>query len=344
MRHTASWKLLAGLVVLLACVARPGSAQPSALPGAHAEARSLFYAGLAHSRAGRWAQAAAAFERSALILERPSTLQNLAIALDKEEQFVAALRIIERHEQISHETEDAPAREQLAELKQRLLSKVAIVEVSVAPDSARLRLDGRPVGSRSSPTRLRLDPGRHTLEADAEGFDRASVEVTLGPGEHAQRTITLRSTPLPPSPLPTAVHSSPSPTTADRTPRPATDASPPNLTAPLRGGSERDRRLRRGAWGTGALGLALGIVSAGLWTSTEIDANGWDADCTDCDDERSSLQRSLDRRDRTGNLLIGVAALSLATGVTLFVVSLRKRNRRAELSTRAMGLQGRLSF
>src|SRR5690349_20986756 len=91
LRGMAPWLTLV-LALCASLVPVSASAQPSADP---AEARRLFDAGRAHADAERWPDAVTAFEASRALLERPSTLFNLASALVRVGRSIDALETLD---------------------------------------------------------------------------------------------------------------------------------------------------------------------------------------------------------------------------------------------------------
>lgn len=249
------------LSVLLWTYATLAHAQDAATPSAETEqqARALFQSGLAHSAVERWAEAAIAFEASAQLIARPSTLQNLVAALKRSGQNEAAIRAIDRYLALATTDEHADTRHQLEETR-----------VSLQRELAEQR------------------PSQATKPEPTGGGITTSAAPTAVPKPKA-------STSLPPT---------------------SKGDAPPSTV--------RSRRaLRWVSFGTSA---ALVTTASALLISSELDANRWRERCAtqECPEGRlAAPQRSIDRRDRAGYALFGLAAASAALGATLLWLDLR---------------------
>lgn len=163
---------------------KPGtpSAKPSTGPDAPA-AR-----GAAKKREGdeamrdkRFADALAAYE--AAYTEQPDAalLYNRARAAELSERFPEALLLLEQFEA------QAPAElrakvPKLADLVERLRSKVATVGLTASVDGARVRVRGEEVGLTPLAARLRVATGAALVEVSKAGYVPFSREVTLPGG------------------------------------------------------------------------------------------------------------------------------------------------------------------
>jgi len=83
----------------------------------------------------------------------------------------------------------AVIREELASLE----GAIGRLDLTVSPRGASLHVDGREAPAAQGV--LRLDPGTHTLDLEAEGFERDRREIVLTPGARVVLVIALR--PLP---------------------------------------------------------------------------------------------------------------------------------------------------
>lgn len=113
----------------------PGRAEDVTTPSVAAErqARELFQTGLTHSSQERWTDAARAFEASAQVVARPSTLQNLVAALRRAGQNEAAIRAIDRYLALATADEYAATRHQLEETRVTLQRELAAERAQPAP-------------------------------------------------------------------------------------------------------------------------------------------------------------------------------------------------------------------
>ena len=127
MSHGASAQRLCSRIVAawLACAVFLAHLSAHAQEPARArEAREWFERGLAASRSGEFAEAARAFERSRELAERPSVLQNLAVALQHLERFSEALSAVERALELMG-SESGKARQRLEDMRSELRGQVA---------------------------------------------------------------------------------------------------------------------------------------------------------------------------------------------------------------------------
>lgn len=90
-----------------------------------AQARALFDQGVAASDEERWADAAARFEQSLGLLERPSTVFNLIGALYRVGRYEEGLRFVQRYLEITDPVSDA-ARRQEAEALKEVIEKARV--------------------------------------------------------------------------------------------------------------------------------------------------------------------------------------------------------------------------
>lgn len=115
------------------------SASARADTSPEAQAKALFDQGLVASDEERWADAAALFEHSRGLLERPSTVFNLLGALYRLGRYDESLRLVQRYLEISDPVADATRRHETDELRasiERARAKTTSpVASSVAPAS-----------------------------------------------------------------------------------------------------------------------------------------------------------------------------------------------------------------
>ena len=91
------------------------------------------------------------------------------------------------------------AKKQLAQFESRIPWLQVHVVGPAGPVKARVEVDGKEV---EPDTEAPVDPGKHAIGVDAEGFESADRNVTLAEGEHKQVTITLEPVAKPPPPKP----------------------------------------------------------------------------------------------------------------------------------------------
>ena len=175
------------------------------------EARALFERGVEAANAKQWADAQTAFLESSALVERPNTLFNLSLAAaelgDHVQGYRALVRYLEITEASAQATDEPSAdvndRMHAQELLNQMRSQVALLSLTLRPESATLTLDGGNPPKEAPP--WPLSPGEHTLYVSAEDYEPLEQSVSLEPGTKTMLNLTL--TPLSPSPaiLPAAV-------------------------------------------------------------------------------------------------------------------------------------------
>ncbi len=160
---------------------RTAMAQPVRVPTvARGPGRDSLDRGLALLRQQRWVEAMPHLEESVRLEPTPLGWFNLGLAYRGAGRFSAAINAFERY-LVAPESDAPPAR--LSALRAELpnlLRSVARMQVTVAPASATIRLDGRTALMTGG--ELRLDPGTHSLEFDAPGHEPVRREVNLQAG------------------------------------------------------------------------------------------------------------------------------------------------------------------
>jgi len=160
-------------------------------------ARRLYRQGVRHTRAGHWQRAREAFEQSLSIVERPSTMLNLAGALVETGAMVEGAEMYRRY--LSAATDDrhrAQAQNLLDDLEERMPKMT--LEVTGLGDGDRLELDGEELGTGVVGLPVPVDPGVHEVAVRRDGDTVAVTEFELG--EREQETVALVAPP-PPEPV-----------------------------------------------------------------------------------------------------------------------------------------------
>lgn len=184
------------LSVSLAC----GQVLAAGLPTAAAEdtastqelARRLFEEGLALAKADRWAEALAAFERSAALVPRASTSYNIANALYRLDRPVEGLSELDNYDRMPEVLGDDAARKRGAALRKLLEGAVAEVRLSITPAGALLFVDGRPSADTGLERTFRLNPGTHWFRVTHEGYEPYHEEIRVERGRQQVFTIALQ--------------------------------------------------------------------------------------------------------------------------------------------------------
>lgn len=200
-----TWIVLAfASLVSSGVTVRAARAQEGPAAETQAEARRLFEEGRAHAEAERWPAAVTSFEGSRALLERPSTLFNLASALVRVGRSLEALEALDVLERIADPRRDRAMLDGVPDLRARADSSLRHVVLTVAPETALLEVDGEPIEGSGPRRELTLDPGAHSASVSLAGFTTERAEIALGQDELA---VTLR-------PRLARVHVEPSPQSA----------------------------------------------------------------------------------------------------------------------------------
>jgi tetratricopeptide (TPR) repeat protein len=177
------------LVAGLLSASTLAEAQPS--DGNRDAAREAFLRGQEAADSGRWADALREFEQAYLMSGVPTALFNAGMALRALGRHKEARdtfdRLIESHPDSAASAQAQPLREEEA-------ARVAVLELAgLDPEGAyELRLDGRRLEVTIAPTlELEVDPGRHGLSAEREGYQTFTWEGQLGDGERERIQIVM---------------------------------------------------------------------------------------------------------------------------------------------------------
>ena len=169
-----------------------------------ATARRLFERGLSLAQSQRWAEALAAFRRSADLVPRASTSYNIANALYRLDRPADALVELDRYGAMAEVQADPRALQREAGLRALLNEAVAKVRFAITPSDATLFIDGQ-VSSMSGFERLvRLNPGTHSLRVVREGYASAMREFRAERGSREYYSVALDRT-APPASEPLAI-------------------------------------------------------------------------------------------------------------------------------------------
>lgn len=231
-----TWPRAAALTLAAALLLQGRAAAADVSDADRATARSLAQQGQDAFDAGDYPTAIERFRRADAIIHAP-TLQ-LAIARAQ----VAQGRLVSATETLHRIIADgvapgapavwaqavADARRELGELAPRV--PALVVKVGGAP-AARVSIDGAPLPPAALGVKRPIDPGKHVVRAEADGF--AAAEVRVDVAERAAESVALTLAPAAPPP-------------------------PPPDAAPLR------RTLGLAGIGVGAAALVGGAVAGGI--------------------------------------------------------------------------------
>lgn len=178
-----------------------------------AEARRLFKQGVALAQQERWREAAEAFSASRALVERPSTIFNLAGALYRLGRLVEARETFEAYLEVAPRNDRARTTE-AKRMVDVLRDAIVRLTLRVEPDDAEVTLDGQAVAGTGEVRVLVMDPGDHTLEVSADGFVPRRLPVNLAEAERGTQTVRLER--VPEAPLQVAAATDPMPVSVER--------------------------------------------------------------------------------------------------------------------------------
>lgn len=170
------------------------------------EAQQLFERGVTLADAERWGEAAEYFRRARAIVERPSIVCNLGVALHHLSEAGEATEALLRCQELAQQDPAwGTANAALVARTERLLSElqpaVGRLTLSLEPPDAAVTVDGELREGSGSPRALELDPGTRHLGVSAPGFTSHAEEVSIVSGADESRTIALAPLPARPAVL-----------------------------------------------------------------------------------------------------------------------------------------------
>jgi hypothetical protein len=208
---TRSTALLLGLFLGLAGLpSAPAQAAPSPPPaetaGALEAARSLAREAMGHYDAGRFVDAAETFRRADALHAAPQYRVYIARSYVRLGKTATAARFYESAAALpappsapaTFRDAQATAATELGELKRR----VAVLRIVVVGPPARassVTVDGAPFPG-PGPDPVELDPGPHTVEATAPGFERQTRTIEVHEGDSVQADLVLHEVARDPAP------------------------------------------------------------------------------------------------------------------------------------------------
>ena len=221
------------------------------------QARALGQAAYDAASKGDWAKAEDLFHKADSLFHASTLLLGLARARAHLGKYVEAW---EDYHRIIIETLPPNAGPALKKAVEDAKTEIATVEgkqahatltVTGLPATAtpRVTLDGVPVGAAALGTARAVNPGSHTLHAEADGFKPADATFTVAEGASTTASVALE--PGPPAP---AAAAPPAPDGAT----PAPGAPPPAATDDS---SSTMRTLGLVGMGVGGAGLITGIIT-----------------------------------------------------------------------------------
>ena len=210
-RRAARWTLRAAVVVLLGSAAPVAAAEPSEAD--IKTARQLFSEAEQLRAHGDCAGAAAKLQAALVIKETPGLRFHLAHCEERLGQLVQANADYHRASELIRGGMSAPDVQALLEPAQKSLSErlpTLRIRIPELTPPARVHLDGRKMSRDDLSHLIPVDPGRHTVVAEADGYDPFRIELSIGEGDDRVVEAKLRSSRAH-APAPIAVAPPPAP-------------------------------------------------------------------------------------------------------------------------------------
>ena len=187
------------LVALIALVAQLGGASANAQEAeaddpSVQEARALFERGSELTRQRRFSEAAESYARSAELVERPSTLFNLAMCHYALGKHLEAGRVFERFLEIADATEHASMIAEAREMHAHGQGQIGELTLELLPADARVTLNGETLEGDGAMRHARVNAGTHVVRADAPHHAPQLLEIRVLPGARVRRAIALENT------------------------------------------------------------------------------------------------------------------------------------------------------
>ena len=279
-------------VAAFALVAGAGVAAPRP---AHAEtsasekklAKEMLTEAIADEKAGKCAEALEVLRQVVQIQETGEALLHLGECLTKTSKLAEALKTWEHAEDVARGEKDKTTQQALLPRLAALRSRIPAVVLQVPADvkAVTIKVDGQPVERARASSPMSLDPGDHTIEAQAEGCTPFTRKITLAEKESKVIVVELPSTSAPPIGLPV-----------------------------------RASGVPLGTWIAGGVGVAFAVGGIVAFASAGSAASDGAADCAkkvSCDPAAVTTVQKLDAAAL--GLWIG-AGVSVGLGVTLLVL------------------------
>ena len=288
----------------------------AATPGADAlkeEASRHFRLGVQLAGEGNYVAAAVEFKRAYDIAPQFAVLYNLGQAYVGADRPVEAVDALERYLQEGGAKIAAPRRREVDDSIREQRARIGAIDVSVQPDGASIRIDGREVGKAPLPAPVRVASGEHTVSVFAEGqrSDSRTVAVAAGDTVRVELSLVEAETTAPPEPAPAPAPAPKPEVLAPPPPEPAPAAPPPPPRSPL----------RLLGWGLAAGGIAalVGGGIAGALTLAPYEAEKAASMNGDVDGYWRAKGQA-DAAALTANILYGIGAVFAAAGIVLVLV------------------------
>ncbi len=277
-----------GIAVLALLVAAPREARAETSASEKKLAKEMLTEAIADEKAGKCAEALDVLRQVVQIQETGEALLHLGECLTKTSKLAEALKTWEHAEDVARGEKDRTTQQALLPRLAALRARIPAVVLQVPADAkdATIKVDGQAVPLSRASSSMSLDPGDHTIEAQAEGRAPFTLKITLAEKESKVVVVEL--------PLPGAGKGD--------------------------GSARKVGGLPLGTWIAGGVGVALAIGGVVAFASAGSAASDGAADCAkraSCDPAAVKTVQKLDAAAL--GLWIG-AGVGVGLGVTLLVL------------------------
>lgn len=294
-----------------------------------ARARELFREALALLAAGDYATALSKLQQVATFKDTPQVRFNIGVCQEKLGRFVVALG--EYRIALADAEQDKNARKVVEEASRAIAAlepRIPTLTLSRGDgsSSATILVDGKAVIDSQIGNAILLDPGAHTIEATANGYDKFLRQVRLAESEKASVEIVMkRAAAAPPSasaPPPEPSAPKPSESAAPAPTDSAPEPSPPEPPSTAVSSSGAGSTLGWMALGLGAAGGALATWGYLKRSSaiSDLDAQ-CGADKQLCPASAQSILDDGKSATTLGNVGLAIGLVGVTTGIILLATS-----------------------
>lgn len=149
--------------------------------------------------ADRWSEAAHYFRQARALVERPSIVCNLGVALDRLGEEADAIEALSRCRDLAAaDSRWSDANATVLALARRLLDAhmtVGRIRLTVVPRDSTVEVDGQRVDGTGAVLTMEVDPGSHVITARAPGFATRTEQISIPAGGEYARTWRLEPHP-----------------------------------------------------------------------------------------------------------------------------------------------------
>jgi hypothetical protein len=282
--RAAALAVLAGAVV-----SAPRRARAETSASEKKLAKEMLTEAIADEKAGKCAEALEVLRQVVQIQETGEALLHLGECLTKTSKLAEALKTWEHAEDVARGEKDKATQQALLPRLAALRARIPAVVLQVPADAkaVSIKVDGQAVPLARAGSPMSLDPGDHTVEAQAEGRTPFTRKITLA--EKESKVVVLEL--------------------------PVVGAPPVGAPARASGGG-----VPLGTWIAGGVGVAFAVGGIVAFASAGSAATDGAADCATkptCDPAAVKMVQKLDAAAL--GLWIG-AGVSVGLGVTLLVL------------------------